>query len=172
MAKKVQDYDEYALKRYARELKARNTHSARYGRDKKALQAEINRRQRVADEQYHYNQRQNMEKAGQIKESGNGVFLILVLTVIVLTVFALLHNGDSFTFQGFLEFLGNLESLPVQKLLVEGTVQHITADWTFFNFFRDFLNFFTDLFNIVIFFAACVGNIIHYVFQLLRWLFL
>lgn len=171
MAKK-QSYDDYARKRYARELKARNTHSARYMRYRQALQAELARRQRVADEQYHHNQRENMEKAGQIKESGNGVFLILVLTVIVLTVFALLHNGDRFTFQGFLEFLGNLESLPVQKLLVEGTIKDIVSDWGIFNFFRDFLNFFTDLFNIVVFFGACVGNIVHYVFQFLRWLFL
>lgn len=91
-----------------------------------------------------------------------GVILMALLFLnMYLYVFANVNDKD-FTPISFTYLMQSIESMPSFNVMFTNynPIPDITADWSMFNFLRDFINMFTNLINLVIYLAQLlIGSI-------------
>lgn len=97
------------------------------------------------------------------------VVSLFAFVVCVAIVFNVLRNGDTLTFTSFLQFL----SEQGQNFNFVSFVDYsITSDWLVFNFLRDFLNIFIQIFNVAIYLSKLFIQLIVFTFNFVKFLFL
>ena len=107
------------------------------------------------------------------RESFNSVAPVLGIVLLVLLVVVLIRRFKGVnsypTFTGFLEYFTNIKapSIPFLSEVSNG----ITADWGWFNFFRDFLNGFMSIVDVLIFFVNGLISVVSYIVIFFNWLF-
>lgn len=98
----------------------------------------------------------------------SNVFVILFAILFIISLFRVMYNNELLTFTGLLETLSDAPTITLPAALD----YTITADWGFFNFFRQFLNMFTSLFSVLVFVAAAIVQVVIYIYWILNYLFL
>lgn len=93
------------------------------------------------------------------------VFLIL-LAVMIFRKFT--GNNNIPTFTSFLEMLTNIETPTIPFVNYSFTS---LGDWGVFNWLRDFLNVFVDLFNVILFLVNGIISLFQYVTNFIMWLY-
>lgn len=93
------------------------------------------------------------------------VFLIL-LAVMIFRKFT--GNNNTPTFTSFLDMLTNIETPTIPFVNYSFTT---LGDWGVFNWLRDFLNVFVDLFNVILFLVNGIISLFQYVTNFILWLY-
>lgn len=92
------------------------------------------------------------------------ILVILLSSLLVLFVVAYIFNGgqnSNFTFGYFLDFV---QSTKMQTFSFDFLQDFaITDNWGVFNFFRDFLNVFIDILNLLMFLVQNLLNVLAFV---------
>ncbi len=110
----------------------------------------------------------SMSKADKFKFSGS-IFKIFVMILLVFALYRTLIGASTITFRGFLEFLQSVPSVNIAHfssvipLLDTGSVV-----WG--SFFR-FLNYFINVFNVLIFIGVSLVQVLVFVTYFIGWLF-
>jgi len=107
--------------------------------------------------------------------SGKGrniLFLVLGIFFTFLLFVALIRNVNGgfthITFSGLLEYLQNSPTLIPNFAISDFT---IISDWGFLDGLRNFLNIFTQIFGLIVWFAKNAINGLLYVFYFVRFIF-
>lgn len=112
--------------------------------------------------------RKSMSNADKLKFSGS-IFKIFVMLLLVFALYRTLIGASTITFRGFLEFLQSVPSVNIAHfssvipLLDTGSVV-----WG--SFFR-FLNYFINVFNVLIFVGVSLVQVLVFVTYFIGWLF-
>ena len=93
-------------------------------------------------------------------------FIIEALAIIIAILFLanyirLTANNGFLTFEALIERCSQFSSIGMTTL-IDLT---ITADWSIFNFLRDFINIFTSLFSVIMYLATNVMNSLWFIIQ-------
>lgn len=113
--------------------------------------------------------RAHRAKAGFILGSGHSILTIVFALLLVSALLGVLLNRESFTFAGLLEFF---QTAPTVNFNFLDWTAVTLGDWGAFNFLRDFINFFLDIFNVIAFLGACLLQVLSYVLWFFKALFL
>ena len=97
----------------------------------------------------------------------NVLFVIILSLLIVNFARNFASNDNMLTFQGLMEYLSNIETIP----LIPINSLNIGGDWGWFNFIRDFLNLFTGLMTIAIWISTSAINCVVYLFKFVQLCF-
>lgn len=96
------------------------------------------------------------------------IFGIITAILLIVAVFRMLNGSSIPTFESFLDMLINLETVDIG--FINNSVI-VLEDWGFWNFIRNFLAFFIDIFNVIIFVFNGLINLVIYAYSILRWIF-
>lgn len=108
-----------------------------------------------------------------LKKTGNLITAIMLIIISILLGIALFRfafrgvNND-ISFSSFLNWLGNVNSMPIN---VSITQFNIGGDWGVFEFLRNLLNIFTSLFGVIVYMSANLLNVLIFVSQFIRFIF-
>ena len=106
----------------------------------------------------------------EFKSVPTGRILSLVFSILLLVMIFRKFTGNSNTptFTSFLDMLTNVKtpSIPFVNYSFSAL-----GDWGVFNFLRDFLNVFVDLFNVILFLVNGIMSLFQYVVSFLGWLY-
>lgn len=83
------------------------------------------------------------------KGTGGSLFAMIVLILFVIVFSHYIRTGTfiNFSFKSLIDYLADMPDVSVYFSTIDLS---ITADWGVFNFFRSFLNFFVDSFEILV----------------------
>lgn len=102
------------------------------------------------------------------RDTFSGVIIPLFSCVILVCLcFSVLHNGDTLTFEGLLQFLSQNASSFEFATYVDYS---IVGDWGLFNFLRDFLNLLMAPFSIAMYLTKLIVALIGFFFTLLKFI--
>lgn len=96
------------------------------------------------------------------------VIVIFTILFVVSYVRSLLGASD-ITFASFLEFIQSVPEVSFASTFIDLT---IVGDWGIFEFLRNFLNIFTNIFSVLIFLFGGLVQILLYAVYIVRYLFL
>lgn len=112
--------------------------------------------------------RENRLNRRELVSTGKS-FVAILLAVLLLVLLIRVMNGSSIpTFTSFLELLSSAPTVKVPFLSTVGTA---LGDWGVFNFLRDFIAFFNNIVNVLVFLFNGLANLVVYVVWFVRWLF-
>lgn len=107
-----------------------------------------------------------------VSSSSSSVPNLIMIVFVMLLVYALFRvffsSGQTLTFTGLLDTLANFKA-PFPNLSIANNA--ITAEWGIFNFFKDFLNIFINIFDFATFLAKSMTNLASYIFEIIRFVF-
>lgn len=117
-----------------------------------------------------HNRAVGRDRLSQFDGFANIAKISIALLLMVRVVYFLTGNDGNFSFATMLEVLQNAPVIDPNALLnlVEYTIQ---GNWGLFDFFRDFLNFFPFLINLVVTLVAMMWNVLVYAWYFIRILF-
>lgn len=93
----------------------------------------------------------------------------LVLVILILISFVhFLNGGHPITFISFLEWISSFDVPYIDNVYVDYS---ITSDWGPFNFFRNFLNIFTNIFAVFAYLFRSIVNVVSYCVGVVHFLF-
>lgn len=105
-----------------------------------------------------------------LKSVPTGRILSLIFSILLLVMIFRKFTGNNTTptFTSFLEMLTNVKtpSIPFVNYSFSSL-----GDWGVFNFLRDFLNVFVDLFNVILFLVNGIMSLFQYVVSFVSWLY-
>lgn len=111
-----------------------------------------------------------MEYSNKVKAKSILLFVASSIFVLLLII-ALIRNVNGYNHISFSSFLDYLSNSPKVIPLLSISDFTITGSWGLFEFLRNFLNIFTQLFGIIIWFGSSIINIFLYAFYFLRYIF-
>lgn len=96
------------------------------------------------------------------KFSKMSIFYVIFLFIFIISFshYIALGTFSDITFSGFLNWISNAPEFDVSWSLVDLTIY---GDWGIFNFLRSFLNFFTDIFEVIIFLFGMIVKSLQFV---------
>ncbi|MBE5735420.1 MAG: hypothetical protein E7361_03135 [Clostridiales bacterium] len=97
------------------------------------------------------------------------ILLITACMLLIINFARSLFAGNDLSFSSFLEWLGNVDSAYFDVGITDFTIY---GNWGVFDFLRGFLNIFTGLFSVIVFFCANLINLIFFVLQFVRFIFI
>lgn len=100
--------------------------------------------------------------------TGRILSLIFCILLIVMIFRKFTGNNNTPTFTSFLDMLTNVKTPSIPFVNFSFTV---LGDWGVFNFLRDFLNVFVDLFNVILFLVNGIISLFQYVTSFITWLY-
>lgn len=96
------------------------------------------------------------------------VFGVIIFSLLIVNFLRIMTGYGSLTFESLLNYLQNAPSFDFYSIVSNYS---ITTDWGLFNFLRDFFNMFISLFNVIVFLAKNVLNLINYIIYFIRLVF-
>ena len=125
----------------------------------------IERRERAAA------RRSRLEKkGGGTANIGFGsIFAIILVLLIIVSLAQFLRTGTAgnMGFSGFINFLSNAPSFDINWSIIDLTIY---SDWGIFEFLRIFINWFTAIFEVLVFIFGMLVETIEYLFYFIRGL--
>ncbi|HBP44123.1 MAG TPA: hypothetical protein DD621_05640 [Clostridiales bacterium] len=110
----------------------------------------------------------NMRNNDKVSFIGRSIFIIFLL-LLVISFVRLLFNSSLVTFTGFLDFLTTCPTITIPTSFYN-SLSLAGIDWGIFNWFRNFLNFFTSSFSFIIFIITNLINALSIVFWFLKYI--
>lgn len=96
--------------------------------------------------------------------------VIVIFTILFIVSYVRSLTGASeITFTSFLEFIQTVPEISFANSFIDLT---ILGDWGIFDFLRNFLNVFTNIFSVLIYLFGGLVQLLTYLVYLLRYLFL
>lgn len=118
-----------------------------------------------------YEQQLNNERKNSNRHYAGMFFRLLLLIgfciILVRVVWRVRGNDTGLTFTGFLEWLSNLNSIDIT---VNVSNFFIVGDWGWFDFFRNFLNIFAQIFGVIVWFGASFLTVLNYLLSFVLFL--
>ena len=100
------------------------------------------------------------------------LLFILATILLIIAVFRITYNPVSNNVPSLTNLLDYLTTInPVDIGFINDSVI-VLGDWGIFNFLRDFVSFFIQIINVIIFIFNGLINIVLYAYSVLRWIFL
>lgn len=98
------------------------------------------------------------------------VIFIFVVSIFIINIFRITNNSNS-GFFGFENLLNNLSNSNTIQLRFDISSFTIGGDWGIFDGIRQFFNAFATILGVLIWFGANLINLILFLFQFVRLLF-
>lgn len=95
------------------------------------------------------------------------VFLILL----AISLFVAVSNGSPKSFESFIEYIANIELIPITDVALWFKELTIIADWGIFNFLRDIVNIITGAISLVAFLGITIVNFVPIIIGFISWAF-
>lgn len=100
---------------------------------------------------------------------GIGIFGLIFCFIFVIAFANYLKTGQfsNISFKSFIEFLSSAPNIDISWSLVDLTIY---AEWGIFNFLRDFFNWFTNMFEVLISLFGMIVQALAFIFHLVKGL--
>jgi len=118
--------------------------------------------------------RARLEKKGggviKVNSSLLSVFSIVLIFLIIVSLAQFLRTGSAgnMGFAGFINFLANAPTFDVSWSMIDLTIY---AKWPALDFIRVFINWFTSIFEVLVFIFGMLVETLEYLFYFVRGLF-
>lgn len=106
------------------------------------------------------------------KLKAKNIILFVGSSLLILLLFiALIRNANGYEHITFTNFLDYISESPKVIPTLSISDFAITGSWGVFNDLKNFLNIFTQLFGIIVWFGSSILNIFLYAFYFLKFIF-
>lgn len=106
-----------------------------------------------------------------MKKIIGSVLAFFLMAILIFSLASYLTYGSTssnLTFIGFLNYLAGAPNIELSWMTLDLTIY---ADWGVFNFLRSFLNFFTDIFEVLLFVFGLITKGLGYIIYFVHGLF-